>query len=85
MTIEEVNEYADSIDEEIVVFSHPSYNNSILGISTDNRVIYDYDLMIKDLMEQDNISVEEAEDFIQYNTIGASYSKSKDPIILFQK
>ena len=41
--------------------------------------------MIKDLMEQDNISAEEAEDFIQYNTIGASYSKSKDPIILFQK
>lgn len=85
MTIDEINEYADSIEEEIIIFSNPSYDNAILGISTDNRVIYDYELMIKDLMEKDKISYEDAKDFIQYNTLNSSFIKDRDPIILFFK
>lgn len=50
MTIEEVNSYAMDNELDIMVLSSPSFDNSIIGITTDDRVVYDMDLMIADLM-----------------------------------
>ena len=83
MTREEVNQYADSIDEQIIVFDNPNFDNSIIGISYDNRVIYDYQLMVHDLMQQDNISEEDAVDFIHYNTLRSLNYVKNSPIILY--
>lgn len=85
MTREEVNQYADSIDEQIIVFDNPNFDNSILGISYDNRVIYDYQLMVQDLMKQDNINEEDAVDFIDYNTLRSLNYMNNGPIILYIK
>ena len=41
MTYEEVCKYSEDQEIEIKVFSNPSYKNSIIGISYDNRVIYE--------------------------------------------
>lgn len=86
MTYEEVCEYAESQELQLKVFSSPSYNNSIVGISYDNRVIYDMDLMIEDLMKEENLSFEDALEFIEYNTLRAlSYMGEDAPIILYTK
>ena len=85
MTREEVNQYADSIDEQIIVFDNPNFDNSIIGISYDNRVIYDYQLMIQDLIKQDDINEEDAVDFIDYNTLRSLNYMDNGPIILFVK
>lgn len=85
MTIQEVNDYADMIDEEIIVFSSPSFENAIIGISNDNRVIYDYDLMIEDLLKDEDMTYENAVEFLDYNTLCAHYIKDRDPIILMHK
>ena len=53
MTYEEVCKYAEDQDICVKVLSSPSYNNSIIGISYDNRVIYDYDLMIETLRQEE--------------------------------
>ena len=69
-----------------VLFSNPSYSNALIGISTDGKAIYDYDKMIEELSSEDDISYEEAAEFIDYNTIGSlPPSESKYPIIMYNK
>lgn len=86
MTYEEVCKYAEDQEIELKVFSSPSFNNSIIGISYDARVIYDYDLMIEDLMKEEDFSYEDALEFIEYNTLRAlSYMGEDAPIILDTK
>lgn len=86
MTYEEVCKYSKDQEIEIKVFSNPSYENSIIGISYDNRVIYDYDLMIEDLMEEEDLSFEDALEFLEYNTLRAlPYMGEDAPIILYTK
>lgn len=86
MTYEEVCKYAEDQEIELKVFSNPSFNNSIIGISYDGRVIYDFDLMIEGLMEEENINFEDALEFIEYNTLRAlPYMGDNAPIILDTK
>lgn len=84
MTYEEVCKYSEDQEIEIKVFSNPSYKNSIIGISYDNRVIYD--LMIEELMEEEDLSFEDVLEFLEYNTLRAlPYMGGDVPIILYTK
>ena len=82
MTLDEVNSYANDNELDIVVFSNPNFKDSIIGISSDNRVIYDYDSMVKELVEKDNITESEAIEFIDYNTLRSLSYVENSPIIL---
>ena len=83
MTYKEVCKYAKDQETEVKVFENPSYKSAIIGISYDNRVIYDYDLMIEDLMKEEDLSYEDALEFLEYNTLRAlSYMGDDAPIIL---
>lgn len=70
--------------ENAIVFENPEYQDAIVGYDViSERVIYDYDKMIKSLITNDNMSYEEAIEFIEYNTIRACpYMGDKAPIIL---
>ena len=69
--------------DESVIFVDPEYDDAIVGVTDEGRVIYDYDAMVKCLMEQDEISMEEAIEFIEYNTIRAlPYAGENAPIIM---
>ena len=70
--------------EEALLFDDPSFDNSIMGIDTNGRVIYSFSDMIEELMEDDEISYDEAIEFIEYNTIRslAYQSEGLAPIIL---
>ena len=61
--------------QKIVQFENPDYANAVIGISDgvthDDRTVYDFDKMVECLMNQDNMSEEEAIEFIEYNTIRA--------------
>lgn len=66
-----------------IVLDDDSYDNSIIGVTLDGRIIYDYDLMIDELMQDDDCSMEEAIDWIEYNTLRAiPYMGDKAPIIV---
>lgn len=70
--------------EELVVFENPDYDDAIIGVSHDDRVIYDYDKMIDHLVNKEHISVEDAADFISYDTIRSlSYAGGNAPIVMF--
>ena len=78
-------EILDDMDyEDLLIFKNPDYDEAIIGVSHDDRVIYDYDKMLVYLMDKENMSIEEAADFISYDTIRSlSYIGPEAPIVMF--
>lgn len=70
-------------DEPVVIFENPSYESALIGVTTDYRAVYDYDLMVASLVEEDGMTGEEAEDFISYNTVRALPYMNNAPIIMY--
>ena len=69
-----------------IIFENPDYSSALIGITTDGRAVYDYELMTKDLSLKDNMSYEEAIEFIDYNTVGSlPPTDNKYPIIIHKK
>ena len=68
---------------DAVIFENPDYDSAIIGVSDDNRVVYDYDKMVECLVKEDGMEYDEAMEFIDYNTIRACpYMGDKAPIVL---
>lgn len=70
--------------EDAVVFENPDYDSAIIGVSSDGRVVYDYDLMVEYLMRKDGMEDMEAVEFIDYNTIRAAEYYSDGPIVMYR-
>ena len=81
----ELRDYIAEEHEEAVVFNVPSYDNAIVGLSDDGRIIYDYDLMIKELTNDTALTEDEAIQYIDYNTIRTLpyIEEAVRPIILY--
>ena len=70
--------------ENILLFDNNSYDDALIGVSNDDRAIYDYDKMVKWLVRTEGISVEDAVERIDYDIIRAlPYFGDKAPIILY--
>lgn len=70
--------------EDVIIFSGDSYDDALIGISEDERAIYDFDLMVEWLMKNDDMTSEEAIEWIEYNTIRSlPYVGDKAPIIMY--
>ena len=82
--IEDLKEYLTEQDfMDTVVLESPSYISAVVGISTDGRLIYSRDLMVRYLCKKDGMSELDAEEFIDFNTVGAlPYMGGKAPIIM---
>ncbi len=85
MINDELRDYIAEENEEAVVFNVPSYDNAIVGLSDDGKVIYDYDLMIKELTDDTALTEDEAIQYIDYNTIRTLpyIEEAVRPIILY--
>lgn len=69
--------------DDAVVFENPSYETAIVGYDVHtNRIIYDYELMIDYLVENEQMNEDEAVEFIDYNTIRSLDYIENHPIIL---
>lgn len=61
-----------------------SYDDALVGVTSDNRAVYDYNKMVEWLMETESWSEEEAVEWIDYNTIRAiPYMGEDGPIIIY--
>ena len=72
MTLERILEIANDEDKDIVLFENPSFESAIIGLSSDNRVVYSYDKMIDFLMSDKNYKMYETEamDWVDNSCIG---------------
>jgi hypothetical protein len=85
MTHEEIKDYICECGyEDTVIFENPAYDSAFIGLSTDGNAVYNYELMIDDLVKEDGMDYEEAMEFIDYNTVRAlPYMGNRAPIILY--
>ena len=64
------------------------FDNAIIGVgercTTDSMIVYDYDKMVKVLVTRDDMSYEEAEEYIDFNIVGA-WIGDTTPIIVTKK
>ncbi len=81
MDIQEIKDFIEEkTDEDVMVFD--DYETAFLGITLDDRAVYDYEEMVKYLMEKDGIDMSEAIEWIDFNTIRACDYIENPPIII---
>lgn len=69
--------------EDVIYFTDPDYEDAFIGVSSDDKAVYDYDKMILCLMK-DGMTDEEAMEFIDFNTIRAlPYIGDRAPVIMY--
>lgn len=73
----------EQLPSDAVVFDNHAYDGAIIGTTLDGRVIYSFNKMIEELMEDEGWSELEAIEWIEYNTLRAlPYAGEKAPIIV---
>lgn len=64
MTVQEI---IDQADPEAIVWD--GFDEAIIGHDNRGRLVYDVDLMVELLVRDDDMSEEEAMEFLDYNTL----------------
>lgn len=65
-------------------FTNPNFASAIVGSTEDGNIVYSYDEMITSMATDDRISVEEAQEWIDYNTLRTiPYMPNPKPIIIY--
>ena len=82
-TLEEIKSYiaetfGDAYDD-VILYSSPDYAPAFLGITDNHLAVYDYALMLEFLVAKEDMSMDEAVEFIDYNN---SYRQEGQPLIL---
>lgn len=67
--------------EDVIIFDNPSYDDALIGVTNDNRAVYDYDKMIEWLVTNENMDYEEAADYVCWNN--SFYYGEGYPLIIF--
>ena len=82
MTAEE--KLLDAGYDDVIILSDFSYDDALIGVSEDNRAIYDYEKMVEWLMRTQGWNEIDAVEWINYNTIRAiPYAGGAAPIIMY--
>ena len=68
------------IEKDAIIF--PDYDDALIGSTSDGRAVYDYDQIVKITAERDEITEEEAIEYVEYNVVRSlSYLGPLAPII----
>lgn len=70
--------------DKYVRFVEPSFDSAIIGVSHDYRLIYSYNRMVEEYMDQYQCSADEAMEWIEINTIPSLSYYENLPIILME-
>ena len=69
--------------EDVVLLSGYSYDDALIGVTEDNRAVYDFDKMVKWLVEMEGFTELDALEWIEFNTIRAlPYGGEFAPLVM---
>lgn len=68
--------------EDVIIFRNPDYTNALIGLTNNHQAVYDYDLMLEWLIENEDMDFESAVDFISYNS--SFYCGKYYPVIYYE-
>lgn len=75
--------YGEDMEQELILLDNHDYDDSIVGITEDGRVVYDYEAMVEEYMNDENCPEEDAREWLDYNTLRAiPYMGEHAPVIL---
>ena len=70
--------------DDVTYLTNYSYDDALIGVSEDGRVIYDFDKMVEWLIKKEGWTDIEAIEWIETNTIRAlPYMGADAPIIMY--
>lgn len=70
--------------EGVKFLTNYSYDDALIGVTEDNRAVYDYEKMVQWLVDTEGWTYEEATEWIDYNTIRAlPYMGEGAPVIMY--
>ena len=81
MKLEEILEIYDDLANDS--FIADGYDDCIIGFSNENRIVYSVDKMVKTLINRDGMTHDEALEYIDFNTFGATQDKYPYPIYIW--
>lgn len=71
--------------EDTIILENYSYDDALIGVTDNGQAVYDFDLMVKWLQETEEMTAEEAIEWIEYNTIRAlPYAGEDAPVIIYR-
>ena len=71
--------------EDVTILADYSYDDALVGVTEDNRAVYDYDKMVEWLVKTEGFTYDEAVEWIEYNTIRAlAYEGPNAPVIMYR-
>ncbi len=83
MTAEE--KILDAGFEDVIIFSGDTYDDALIGVTSDNRAVYSFEEMVHWLMERDEMTETDAIEWIEYNVIRSlPYAGEAGPIIVYE-
>jgi hypothetical protein len=69
--------------EGVTIFDNYSYDDALIGVTECGRAVYDYDKMVDWLVQHTGWDLEEAMEWIEYNTIRAlDYAGPYGPLVM---
>ena len=70
--------------DDVIILDNYDFADAFVGMTNENRAVYDYDKMVRWLINEAEISDIDAVDWIDYNVLRAlPYMRDKAPIILY--
>lgn len=70
--------------DDVIILDNYDFADAFVGMTNENRAVYDYDKMVRWLINEAEISDIDAVDWIDYNVLRAlPYMGDKAPIILY--
>ena len=70
--------------EGVVILQDYSYDDALIGVTEDNRAVYDFEKMVSWLMRTEGMTQDDAVEWIEYNTIRSlPYAGEDGPIIMY--
>ena len=71
--------------EDVVILENYGYDDALIGVTYDNRAVYDFDMMVEWLVDKEGVTQDEAIEWIEYNTIRAlPYFGPDAPVIMYR-
>jgi len=68
--------------EDVLLLDPIGLDKAIVGISSDDRAVYDYDKLVEAFCEVDNMTEEEAVEWIDYNVLRSLPYYPNSPVIM---
>ena len=70
-------------NEESVFFKEPDYDDAIIGVDENGRIIYSYSEMVRFVMNNYGCNYEDACDFVDFNAVNSLCNLINGPIIVY--